>query len=212
MNKLKLLAPALLLLTAAPHAAAEAPVTELAQPAPLQPDKKTLIDEIVPAEIQQIAGMAQEVLGYYTGVKAAIDAIQTLDFIAKAFGIMQPDMGPTIGELFQQLTEHLDTTAGALDWKISNTARAERYGKVMSAYYGAMHAMAAGDATSAILANADTNSSAALFEVEDPNLTAFMRVYREEVTSGELIENINDKPELVSGQVYDWRLGIPEFQ
>jgi hypothetical protein len=171
-------------------------------------EKTKLIDQLIPKSVQDIVSQAGEVVGLYTGVSGYIDvALGAL----QALGILEPDAGPSIGELFADLSKKLDSLAGALDWKIGAVARDERYGKAMSAYYSLMHAMNAGGAESAIIARADDNSVAVLAEIEGPGESAFSRLSQETVTDGGWRSVIERRPEVVNGQVFDWRLGVPEF-
>lgn len=169
--------------------------------------KQDLIDFIIPQNIQDIAGRAQEVIGLYTGAAGFIDVLSSIGVV---LGLLNPSEGPSMEELFDELHDHLDSIAGALVWKIDATARANRYGRVMSAFYGAMQAMADGDVGTELLVDAKVKASEALFELEDG--TAFMRLYDPDVTDTGWASWITDRPEVTNdGYVYDWRQAIPEY-
>jgi hypothetical protein len=170
--------------------------------------KKSIIDALVPDSIKAVADVATQVLGVYTGITGALDTITGL---ATALGILQPAMGPNITELFQDLTSNMNEIAGEIDWKISATARDERYGKAMSAFFAVMHASQGGTLDAQILANADTNSIAVINEIMGPGESAFMRTAANEIISGDWENYIDDRAPIINGAVYDWRLAIPEL-
>ena len=171
-------------------------------------EKTNLIDALVPDSIKAVAGVATQVLGVYTGITGALDTITGL---ATALGILQPAMGPDITQLFQDIESNMNEIAGEIDWKISATARDERYGKAMSAFFAVMHASRGGTLDDQILANADTNSIAVINEIMGPGESAFMRTAAGDVTSGDWENYIDDRATVENGAVYDWRLAIPEL-
>jgi hypothetical protein len=177
--------------------------------------KQTLVQKVIPDAIKQIGKEAGDVLGVFSGVIGAADTAKGL---LQTFGILSKD--PDMRQLLADLTTHLDQIAGALDWKIGATARDTRYAQATSAFYDLMDAMQAGPASSQILAEANTSSKDAIGAVEGPEQSAFMRVYSKEVTAGSLSDQgyasdwsdlVTVAPEVTNGEVYDWRLGIPEF-
>ena len=105
-------------------------------------DKQTFIQKLIPEDVREIASTANDILGVYTGAKSATDTVQKL---LEAIGLVHPSSGPDMQELFDQLTAHLDSLAGSLDWKIDATARAERYGKMIASLDSVMFSMAIWD-------------------------------------------------------------------
>ena len=173
-------------------------------------DKKTLIEKIVPQDIQDAVKQGQSILGVYTGITGAISTVKA---ILTTFGILHPSSGPDFKQLFVQLEEHLDQIAGSLDWKVTAQQRDRRWGLMMSAVDDAMASMAkaGGPVAPELLALAYSNSSDALNEIMGPDGTSFLRASADAVTKGDWQLVIPDRPRVTNGQVYDWRLGVPEL-
>jgi hypothetical protein len=167
--------------------------------------KLDLIDKIIPKDIKALVEVGQSIASAYSGIMGAVDVLKG---IGVALGILEPANAP---DQFATLAKHLDEIAGALDWKISAVARDNRYGQVMASFYELMHSMQSDALTAAILANADHASLSTLKEVEGPEGSAFTRIYREDATAGDWTTYFDRRPDVSNGEVYDWRIGMPEL-
>jgi hypothetical protein len=195
-------------LTASVARAHEPGADATAQRVQVQEDKETLIDKVIPGAIKTILKETGAVISLFNSVKGAIDFVAGL---GEALGILNPSDGPNISMLFADLNNRLNEVAGELDWKIGATARDARYGDAMAAFFELMHASQVGEVKNEILGHADDNSLSVLHEIMGPDASAFMRLYRPEVTSGFWEQAVKRRPEVSNGAVYDWRLGIPEL-
>jgi hypothetical protein len=171
-------------------------------------DKETLIEKYVPQDVQTAVNNATSILGVYTGITGAAGTISAL---LRAFGLIHPSSGPDYAALMKALEQHLDSIASSLDWRIGAEVRSMRYGKMVSATDTVMTAMAFGTQSPQLLANALAASDSVLLELEDPSGVNFKRLFVDSVTSGPWQAEIPDRPTVSVGQVYDWRVGVPEL-
>jgi len=163
------------------------------------------IEKYLPPEIRDIIDFAGGVIGTFTLISTVVSVVTkvlTFAHILRA----DPDAN---AQRFAALTQHLDAIAGSLSWQISEMAREQRLADETAAVISAGEILESTGGPVDINSPTALQSLTALTESEEPS--AFQRLFNDAVTNGDGVwkNNQRDRPEIVNGLVYDWRVGVP---
>jgi hypothetical protein len=167
------------------------PASVLAQD---KPDKKDLIENVIPEEIRNLFDSAKGVLNFVGGIGQVIDAAGAL---SQLLGLTEA--GPSIDEQFYALSEQLERVKDELVERQHSAAAAARFAHISAAVYSLMEALADpdGDQYDYYIGRANVDSKEVMEELA--------RSFSTPSSWGTMLE---DKD---GNSYYDWQLSVPEL-
>jgi hypothetical protein len=178
----------------------------------IEPQAETLVNKLVskvPAGVKTVAANVKGIASIFSDVKGAVNAAIGL---AQMLGLIQDT---NVNAQLEELKRQIDALGVALDWKLSETWRADQRALMRASIDAAKDAVSRNynltvDGTPFHQANVAVNKAS--------EMVSFYRYAPDTATSGEWQGIIRDRadqltdPEVTTKKlVYDWRYGVPQL-